>query len=983
MARKRVHYKTFAYDDETGALLYKIHCIAHNALVEDGDLSSALMNVMHKVRVLSRLRQSNDYVLFTSEETDSESDSYVSQSGKLSEPRSPSKKRRDRKRKAAQLQKAREQSLFNDYDFVPEYQMTYEYIVASEQEQTYMDSQSGSLPAGQDANPDIQTSEQEDQGAITTGFNTDVPGNMFASKTATDPLRMDGYVENFDLSTFLQRPLQIYSVDWNVADFLRETFRPWTLYLSHPAIVRKLDNYLYIRGTLKITLMLNGTQYHYGKGILSYNPLISGNQPLRTPGSAPVIDNVTYSQRPHILFDPSDSVGGEMELPFVYDQTWLELTDGFKVDDMGELTLSSFGRLGMASGETDSVRITVFAHFKPDVVLSGSTTQLVSQSGKKDEYGDGIISKPATSIARWAGYLTTVPEIAPFALATQMGANAIGGIAKLFGYSRPVNVEPVRKYRPTFVGNIANSSIEEAVDKLSFDPKQETTIDPRITGYGSGGDDLTINSIASRYSYLTSTAWSTSESQGTHLASLRVSPALFGKQTIAAEEQMVMTPMCFAAQPFKYWRGSIKVRVQVVCSKFHKGRLRLVYDPKGLTNATLDWIGGYHEVMDISEKTDMEFTINWNQPVAYREVQNVVTGDTLAAENHTPIDGLVQTAEPITNSEKFSNGIFAIFVQNELVRPDTGDTYTPRINIFVSAGDDFEVATPDTVGMQTISYLSSQSGAITDAQPSDSAPLGHDIDSKDVGGRMQDMPGNSVVYFGETFHTFRDMLKRYCLSETILSPDTSSIGRQSSFWLWRVYHKVFPRYRGGGNTIETFSYARLTLMNYLTPAFVARRGGLRWKYVYTSCNGPSFIPAGRFQMSRYEGAPTADDNACFPMGSTGQGGNEDLQIDLVTTFAEDTWGGGYTTSLTVNPTVEVEYPYYSNLRFKRASNLSYTTGDASAARGTLLVPGNGNSDPIAGSHALDIFVAAGEDFNLVWFLSCPYVYAQKFPRQTF
>jgi hypothetical protein len=790
---------------------------------------------------------------------------------------------------------------------------------------------------------------------------------------------MDGYVENFDLSTFLQRPLQILSVDWDVADFLRESFRPWDLYLSHPAIVRKLDNYLYIRGTLKVTLMLNGTQYHYGKGILSYNPLVSGNQPARTPGSAPVLDNVTYSQRPHILFDPSDSVGGEMELPFVFDQTWLELTNDTQLEDMGEMTLSSFSQLGMANGETDSVRITIFAHFMPDVVLSGSTTQLVSQSGKRDEYGDGIISKPAAAIARWAGYLTAVPEIAPFALATQIGADAVGGIAKLFGYSRPVNVEPVRKYRPTYAGNIANTSIEEAADKLTFDPKQETTIDPRITGYGSGGDDLTINSIASRFSYLTSTSWAVSDTQGTHLASLRVSPALFGKQTIALEDQMVMTPMCFAAQPFRYWRGSIKVRVQVVCSKFHKGRIRLVYDPKGLTNATLDWIGGYHEVMDISEKTDMEFTINWNQPVAYREVKNVVTGATLADENHTPVDGAAPTTEPITNDEDYTNGVFAIFVQNELVRPDTGDTYTPRINLFVAAGDDFEVATPDTVGTQTISYLSSQSGAITDAQPSDSAPLGHDIESKEVGGQMKDMPGNSVVYFGETFHTFRDMLKRYCYSETILSPDTSGDTTQSSHWLWRLYHKVFPRYRGGGTTIATFEFSRMTLMNYLTPAFVARRGGIRWKYVYTSCDGSFSGPLGRFQITRYEGAPNSDDNACFPMGSTGSAGNPDLQIRPITAFSEDTWDGGYTTTLKENPTVEVEYPYYSNLRFKRANDLSYTTGDESAARGTLLIPGNGNSDPIAGSHAVDLFVAAGEDFNLVWFLSCPYVYAQTFP----
>ena len=982
-ATQKERFSEFCYDDSTAAMIFRTYCMLKCMRDDSTPKKYAIDKVIAKLLVILSLRYEGDVLLYSSSFSDTDDESYTSQGGnrrrrkksvptdkilegtylrQLNNRLEDTSKQRGSEIRDSLRRKARRDAFFSspmDWDWI---------------------SQSSSLPSAENAN--TQTSSQIDEGAVNTSFNSSVAGNAFVTETATDPLRMDGYAKNFDLSTFLQRPLQILSVDWQTSDFLRTSFNPWELYLTHPSIVRKLDNYLYLRGSMKVTLMLNGTQFHYGKGILSYNPLISGNQPSRTPGSAPVLDNVTYSQRPHIMFDPSDNVGGEMELPFMLDTTWLELTDSAQIAQMGELTLSSFSQLGMANGENDLVRITIFAHFLPDVMLSGSTTQLVSQSGyvsQSDEYGDGIISKPATALARWAGYLTNVPTIGPFALATQIGANAVGGIAKLFGYSRPVNVEPIRKYRPTYAGNIANTSIEEAVDKLSFDPKQETTIDPRITGYGNGADDMLVNSIACRYSYLTSTPWTVANVQGTHLASLRVSPTLFGSQTISTIPQCVMTPMCFASQPFKYWRGSIKVRVQVVCSKFHKGRLRIVYDPKGQTLATRDWIGGYNEVMDISEKTDMEFTITWNQPVAYREILDVINGGSIRTAQHNPIDGNAPSVNPIANSEINSNGIFAIYVQNELVAPAVGDPNSPRINIFVAAGDDFEVAAPDTVGLQTIAYTS-QSGAITDAQPENSAPLGHSIDSTEMGGSITDMPGNSVVYFGETFHSFRDMLKRYSYSTTLLIPDVDD-STQSSFWLWRFYHKVFPLYRGGGNTVATFTYARNTLMNYLAPAYVAYRGGIRWKYVYTSCDGYFSGMVGRLQVSRYENQPGLDDNTVIPMGSNGVSANPDIRAQDIVVHSEDTWGGAYTTPTTQNPTVEVEIPYYSNLRFRRTNEFDPDDQPSSSVRGTLLVSGASglSNKPTAGSHVLDTFVAAGEDFNLIWFLSAPYMFAKTYP----
>ena len=116
-----------------------------------------------------------------------------------------------------------------------------------------------------------------------------------------------------------------------------------------------------------------------------------------------------------------------------------------------------------------------------------------------------------------------------------------------------------------------------------------------------------------------------------------------------------------------------------------------------------------------------------------------------------------------------------------------------------------------------------------------------------------------------------------------------------------------------------------------------------------------------------------------PLGSTGASVNPDVRIQSIVVNSEDTWGGAYTSPTIQNPTVEVEIPYYSNLRFRRTNEFEPSDQPSSSVRGTLLVAGAGNNKPVAGSHVIDTFVAAGEDFNLIWFLSAPYMFARTYP----
>ncbi|DAZ87505.1 TPA_asm: capsid protein precursor [Neosmilaster georgianus associated picornavirus 5] len=808
----------------------------------------------------------------------------------------------------------------------------------------------------------------------TTSFESSALGTHFIAKEASDPLRTDGMTGDISLNGFLSRPQQLSTLSWAPNDFIRETFNPWQLYLESPAVRRKLSNYAWFHGTLRLKLVVNGTQFHYGKGLLSYMPLSSTIDPVRTPGSAPIIDNVKFSQRPHIVFDPSASEGGDLTLPFVLDSNWLDLLSRDEMISMGECTLSSFNMLQHANGGGDAVTITIFGWME-DVKLSGSTTQLSVQSGFADEYGDGAISKPASAVARFASKLSSVPYIGPYATATAMGAGTVGRIASLFGYCRPNNLEPVRKYRPTVLGNMANTTIEEAVDKLTFDPKQELTIDPSVTGYAAP-DELCISDMAQRETYITKFDWDVLKPQGTLLASFEVTPSMWQNETIGFKPEISMTPMAYVSQPFEYWRGSIEYRLQIACSKFHKGRLRVVYDPKSIDAGVPDWMGGFSRVLDISEDTTFSIKVGWNQNKTFHRIEKIF--QTVPPLTYSPADGSTTVLNQ-TPTPGFGNGVLNIYVLNELTSPSaSGDDI--QINVFVKACDDFEVADPTDSSFKNLSFFPPQtagsfdlqSGELSSDAVSDNLPSGHEGGETDVAeiGTTQDYPITSLVHFGEVFHSFRTMMKRYNYSTT----EVSSIPTSEATWLWTMTRADFPQYRGfdprGSDTqlSNSYTYSRMTLINYLTPAFVARRGGIRWKYAITYANynndlSSMYLP---FTIGRTRFDFAQISNTLKRVGDLYNGNWKGSNVDE----RLDTWSGSYTTNLSNNPTIEAELPYYSNLRFERSRIIDRSEIAIHSHQTQAAFPSSGNS----GALSYDAYVATGEDFNLTWFLNVPTVY---------
>lgn len=748
---------------------------------------------------------------------------------------------------------------------------------------------------------------------------------------------------------------------------LFEKFNPWQDFFENPRVLNRITNFNLLRCKLKVRIILNGNSFHYGRAIASYTPLHNLDDVTkdRTFISQDIIG---ASQRPHVFLDPTTSQGGTLTLPFVWYENALRIPDE-EWQNMGDIIIHGMQSLKHANGATDEVIVSVFA-WAEDVSLSIPTANepgsLAPQVGEiftpqaMDEYGKGPISRPAGIVAQAAGALSNVPVIGAYARATQMAANAVSGIASIFGYSRPTELAPIVPYKPTLLGNMANTNVPDTSQKLTLDVKQELTVDPRVMGLGST-DEMSIASIAQRESYLTQFGWAVADPAETLLWNSEVSPVVWD-EVAGTYTEIHMPACCFAAMPFRRWRGSMKYRFQIVASAFHKGRLKITYDPSyPLTN---EYNTNYTYIVDLAKERDFTVQIGWGHEKAMLNHRYFFSSIPYGT---TPLG-----ADPGTAG----NGIISVYVVNDLTVPNSTVDNDIAVNVFVSAGDDFEVFDPDSRTIEDLTWFSPQIGEIfspqmaehpdSDLTECEDEPM-KETPSETLAPTLSHTDHTSSVYYGDPVASFRQCLKRYNYHSAV-----APTGDITTSTILNLRNSNFPYYRGyaPGAVHETsattaYNYCKMTLLNYVTPAFTCRRGGLRWKYIRTggSPEDTSLMLVARDASSQ---AGYDQQETTLLTQTTGTQFDRVRQSEIL---VPHTWDGAVATSTAQNPVVEAEVPYHINLRFSPAKQMDWT----SAIGGFRHYHWLSTTWKAASTDAplIHSFVSVGEDFNLGFFTGAP------------
>ncbi|UUV42146.1 MAG: structural protein [Macrobrachium rosenbergii virus 5] len=830
-------------------------------------------------------------------------------------------------------------------------------------------------------------------------FSDENAGMVTAMDSSYEPTMDAAYNADSDLGTYLQRPVEIDTSSWLVGQPYFLKINPWELWKNNKWVAKKLANYELLRCKLHVKFVINGTQFHYGKIIVGYNPFSGPFDQVTVTRNFNGFDLVQLSQKPHVFLDPSDGEGASMLLPYFWNDNYFSLTKQ-DMNNAGDLYFKSMGTLQTASSGTDPVTITTYA-WAEDVVLTmptslneyipqwaedsfiessvdagnyqpqagnskskGSKNTKTSQGKPKkavpkamnsgDEYGTGVISQPAQAIAKAAGALEMVPFIAPYARASGMIATKVGQIASLFGYARPNIVTDRQTYSPELAGVMANVNASDTSHKLSLDSKQEVSIDSRVAGL-TGEDEMTANSILTRESYVTSFTFDESDAAGKLLWNTYITPSMFASYF----QELHMTPACLWSQHFNYWQGSIKLRFQIVKSKFHKGRILLRWDPRS-HSAAIDTNAVYSRIVDITDQDDFEVTIGWGQSDPFL---NCIT----AQPGFEPYS----TSRLTTDNSGSTNGVLEVNVVNQLVSPD-GDSPI-RINVFASMCDDAKFGQPVSSRITALSPFVPQGGYEPQSGEGENMAILNDTtdptcpDSLDtIGEELAPADETMNVFFGETITSLRELIKRYQFTRGISKPDVSAntittsclrmkaqpyIAGWDQFGLDLAANDVTPLTIGNNGPLALWNLC-----------YAGWRGGIRHKLAYSS-NIEGTLRCRRVDHNNNYGFTQQTE-------STSQLDGDITKFLSAKTFRNG-WDGMYLNHAQYNKVVEVEIPFYTGKRFlpSRLVHADSTLGDALEVCETFV-----SGDNAPKKVYVEDYVAAGDDYSLMFFTGVPVLY---------
>jgi len=587
----------------------------------------------------------------------------------------------------------------------------------------------------------------------------------------------------------------------------------------------------------------------------------------------------------------------------------------------------------------------------------------------------GMVSGPATSIIKAANALSVIPQIAPFAMATSKVAGTVVNAAKALGYSRPPITKNPEPYRPTPASQLATTNTPDTAIKLTVDEKQELTIDPGIAGLGPE-DPMSIQNIASRESFLTKFSWDMGTAPETLLWNARVDPVQW-LQSGGSKPAYHFPATAMAALPFEYWTGTLKFRFQIVCSAFHKGRLKFVYDPLFLDSN--EYNTNYIEIVDIADTQD--FTIEIGNGQATTLLQHALPGEDPVLDQHGVL--------PLSY-KPYGNGVIGVYIVNELTTPNSTVANDIEVNVYISAGDDFEVFVPDDHFQKFVlkpqSGIEPQSGneIVPESQDTEEPSAPEQSMSDILGPGIQNTQHINKVFAGETIVSFRTLLKRYNLWRREKTTETVS----TNFTRISTTKNMFPFYRGNvsgavdnrsGNSVP-YNFVNTVMLHWVAAAFSGWRGSIRYKLMFDKCNHVvAQSHSSRVYISREGVYPPGEASYTRELSPyvSHTNGNHISSLVMAGNMSTTGVNGMLYATDSINSTVEFEVPYYSQYRFTPGKLIDYTNAN-----------NTGNWSPnwkmeanlhSSGISSVDYHVAAGEDFQVYFFTGLPRMYYEASP----
>jgi len=792
-------------------------------------------------------------------------------------------------------------------------------------------------------------------GNVEDSGGTDVETTIIGLKENTQVLRHT----MLNMDDFFSRPVQLGAFTLATATTLATSFDVWNLYFAEPAVRAKLRNYGFIRANLKVRANVSGTPFHSGRLLFSFIPfssLVDAFQALVTVGASQS-NFITYlSQVPGCqIVDVRRNTPVEMVIPYVSPQPMIRLFNkstaatpsGTAYNDlieMGLLYVYSINQIASVSASPSPISVYIYGWLE-DVELgcvTGTQTVITTESddwiSEADERQSGPVQRIASRASEIANSLTSVPYIGAYAKASSMMLGGLSSLASLFGWSVPnVETQPMRMKNDPFY-NAAHVIGYDTGKRITLDPKQELTVDPRVVAVEE--DEMAISFVAGVESYLTTFTWNktTAPLSGPMWESV-VSPIVAVQDS--GSNYIQPTALAFSALPFIYWRGDISFRFEVVCSNFHRGKFAIYYEPnvsqEVLIDANLALNKQFVEIIDIQETTDVEICVNWAFPRHWCAVLGTNSRSVMVGSCGSTISAPLNWFET-------ANGYIGITPITELQSPDDSSV---SINVYVKS-DNIQYNQLADTNLPTSRTLSESDDWIAESEVVSNGvhnSTTHDLTCFVINPTGASTKGISELHFGEVPVSFRNLIKRFT---TTYSATISTTGVLGKLYMGAT---ILPSALPSFSTNVTYDQS---LIGYLQFAYLGMRGGIRKRWRYATADSQGF---GNHTKITLAGPGTSFSNNSSFTASTF---NNYSSLNGTVSFISHTNGG-----------IEYEIPFYNNNLFAWACTTN--PYDAIAPMQNNVTQGYNlvYETSIATTGVMYEESAAAEDFSLLRWIAAP------------
>jgi len=363
-----------------------------------------------------------------------------------------------------------------------------------------------------------------------------------------------------DYSRVLAREQFITGVNYNTSaqrgEIIADFEAPWSFIRNSANFA--VRSFVYMRGTMRFRVQLQSQPFQCGKVVVAFLPMVKSGVEADLIAN----DRTSLLLNPHIMLDAGATREAILEIPF---QHFLKKLDPRNIGDyrryLGTIVVVAFNQLyaGVAAtGTALTAPLSIWFSMK-NVDLQvldpngGSFFDGVPQMGA----GISLIRK-ATNVANAA--VDTIDY------AQERGREALGDR----DYPNVGAVVPIVREPAPDLANVGGVNTARVLDAHSHQ-----IIDTSSSVFSASKDEMNLRYLAAKRTLYRTFNWDVNAPGETVLfvAPLCPAPVIY-----AMGDQEIRTPTMsgFVCFPFEFWRCTIEVTIEVLCTKFHTGRLGII-----------------------------------------------------------------------------------------------------------------------------------------------------------------------------------------------------------------------------------------------------------------------------------------------------------------------------------------------------------------------------------------------------------------------